>query len=93
MSEAIVIIKTVSIFIRNKPSERATSDCHPFWHILFLITKLYFSWKADFSQYLEENKSRVDALEAFFDDSLWRLCKKSVAQKNEKLRHDDLVGV
>ena len=70
MSEAIVIIKSISIFILNEPSERATSDCHLFSHILFLITKLYFSWEADFSKYLEEkDKSQVDAVEAFFDIS------------------------
>ena len=81
MSEAIVIIKSISIFILNEPSERATSNWDPFWHILFLITKLYFSWKADFSQYLEEkDKSRVDVLWAFLDVSLWRLCRKSVTQ-------------
>ena len=81
MSEAIVIIKSISIFIVNEPSGRATSDCHPFSHILFLTTKLCFNWKADFSRYLEEKvKSQVDAVEAFFDVSLWRLCRKSVTQ-------------
>ena len=81
MSEAIVIIKNTSIFILNEPSQRATSDWHPFWHILFLSTKHYFSWKADFSQYLEEKeKSQVDAVGAFLHFSLWRLCRKSVTQ-------------
>ena len=81
MSEAIVIIKSISIFILNEPSERATSNWDPFWHILFLITKLYFSWKADFSQYLEEkDKSQGDVVGTLFDVSLWRLCRKSVTQ-------------
>ena len=81
MCEAIVIIKSISIFILSEPSGRATSDWHPFWHVLFLITKLYFSWKADFSQYLEEkDKSQADTVGTFLDFSLRRLFKKCVTQ-------------